>query len=279
MSEHPPGGRWHPRIVVNSASMISWPLERDVALLRALGLRRIALLARKLDALGDDDAAQRLVRDAGLAVDSLMVGALFDLARPEQWDEARAALRRALARARRFGADAAVITTGPAVGLGWEDAADAFVAAVAPVVAEARSAGTSVVVEHTNGLRFDLGFVHNLRDAIDLARQAGVLVCMEVNNVWGERALRETIRRGAELIRMVQVNDFVVPTTSTPDRAVPGDGSIPLERIFRDLEEAGYRGPYELEIVGPRIEAEGYESAVRRSVEHVDLLLRRVAPA
>lgn len=274
-----PSGAWHPRIVVSSASMIAWPFDRDVALLRDLGLRRIALLARKLDALGDDDAAVRLVRDAGLAVDNLMVGALFDLARPEQWDEGRAALRRALARARRFGADAAVITTGPAIGLTWEEAADAFVAAVAPVVAEARAVGSTVVVEHTNGLRFDLGFVHTLRDAVDLARRSGVALCMEVNAIWGERALRETIRRGADLVRTVQVNDFVVPTTATPDRAVPGDGSIPLERILRDLEEAGYRGPYELEIVGPRIEAEGYASAVRRSVEHVDRLLRRVDAA
>ena len=274
-----PSGAWHPRIVVSSASMIAWPFDRDVALLRELGLRRIALLARKLDALDDDDAAERLVRDAGLVVDNLMVGALFDLARPEQWDEGRAALRRALARARRFGADAAVITTGPAIGLTWEEAADAFVAAVAPVVAEARAGGSTVVVEHTNGLRFDLGFVHTLRDAVDLAHRAGVALCMEVNAVWGERALRETIRRGADLVRTVQLNDFVVPTTSTPDRAVPGDGSIPLERILRDLEEAGYRGPYELEIVGPRIEAEGYASAVRRSVEHVDRLLRRIGAA
>lgn len=172
-----------------------------------------------------------------------------------------------------------MITTGPAIGLTWEDAADAFVAATAPVVDEARADGTTVVVEHTNGLRFDLGFLHNLRDTIEVAQRAGVAVCMEVNTVWGERALRDTIRGGVDRIRIVQVNDFLVPTTSTPDRGVPGDGVIPLERIFRDLEEAGYRGPYELEIVGPRIEAEGYESAVRRSVEHVDLLLRRVSAA
>lgn len=253
--------------------MISWPLVRDVELLVELGMRRIALLARKLDAAGDDEA-ERLLRAAGLEVDSLMVGPLLDLALPAQWDEGRATLRRALARARRFGASAAVITTGPAVGLTWEDAADAFVAAVAAVADEARAAGTTLVVEHTNGLRFDLGFVHNLRDAFDVARRAGVAVCVEVNNVWGERALRDTIARGVDLIRMVQVNDFVVPTTTTPDRAVPGDGHIPLARIVGWLEEAGYRGPYELEIVGPRIEAEGYPSAVRRSLEFFDRLLR-----
>ncbi|MBY0276839.1 sugar phosphate isomerase/epimerase [Candidatus Binatia bacterium] len=270
---------WHPRIVVNSASMIAWPLARDVALLSELGLRRIALLTRKLDALADDDAAERLVRDAGLEADSLMVGPLLDLARPAQWEEGRASIRRALARARRFGANAAVITSGPAIGLTWEEAADAFVAAVRPVVDAARADGMTLVVEHTNGLRFDLGFLHNLRDTIEVARRAGVSVCLEVNTVWGERALRDTIRDGVDRIRIVQVNDFLVPTTSTPDRGVPGDGVIPLERLLRDLEEAGYRGPYELEIVGPRIEAEGYESAVRRSVAHVDELLRRVSAA
>jgi len=265
--------RWHPRLVVNSASMITWPFARDVELLSELGMTRIALLARKLDATGDDEA-ERLVRAAGLAVDSLMVGPLFDLARPEQWEEARAALRRALARACRFDATCAVITSGPAIGLTWEDAADAFVAAVEPVVADARRDGMTVAVEHTNGLRFDLGFLHNLRDTFDVARRAGVQVCVEVNNVWGERALRGTIAAGIDLIRMVQVNDFFVPTTSTPDRAVPGDGHIPLARIVGYLEDAGYRGPYELEIVGPRIEAEGYPSAVRRSLEFFDRLLR-----
>jgi sugar phosphate isomerase/epimerase len=181
-------------------------------------------------------------------------------------------------RARSFGTSCVVITSGPAADLTWEDAADAFVRATAPVVAEAHGGGLTIAVEHTNGLRLDLGFLHNLRDTIEVARRAGLAVCMEVNNAWGERALRETIAAGADALRMVQVNDFVVPTTSTPDRAVPGDGVIPLRRIFGYLEDAGYRGPYELEIVGSRIEAEGYPSAVRRSLEHVDRLLRDVAP-
>lgn len=258
--------------------MITWPFERDVELFRELGVTRVALLSRKVDATGED-ATLRLVRDAGLEVDSLMVGPLLDLARRAQWDEGRAALRAALARARRFGARCAVITSGPAIGLPWEDAADALVEAVRPVIEEATADEMTVAVEHTNGLRFDLGFLHNLRDTVDLARRAGLQICMEVNNVWGERALRDTIAAGVDLIRMVQVNDFVVPTTSTPDRAVPGDGAIPLPRIVRYLEDAGYRGPYELEIVGPRIEAEGYPSAVRRSLEYFDRLLRSTSEA
>src|SRR5215471_6805081 len=148
--------RWHPRIVVNGASTINWSLEQEIALYAELGVTRVALLARKVDATGED-AALRLVRAAGFAVDSLMVGPLLELARPEQWEAGRDALRHALARARRFGTSCVVITSGPAADLTWEDAADAFVRATAPVVAEAHGSGMTIAVEHTNGLRFDLG--------------------------------------------------------------------------------------------------------------------------
>jgi sugar phosphate isomerase/epimerase len=61
----------------------------------------------------------------------------------------------------------------------------------------------------------------------------------------------------------------VIGSLSTPDRAVPGDGDIPLARIIAALLDAGYQGAFELEMVGPRIESEGYESAIARGVANV----------
>jgi sugar phosphate isomerase/epimerase len=83
----------------------------------------------------------------------------------------------------------------------------------------------------------------------------------------------------AERVAHVQVSDFVIGSLSTPDRCVPGDGDIPLARLIGVLESAGYRGAYEIEMVGPRIEAEGYESALRRAVTATDALLASAAPA
>jgi sugar phosphate isomerase/epimerase len=54
---------------------------------------------------------------------------------------------------------------------------------------------------------------------------------------------------------------------------VPGDGDVPLPRILDDLFRAGYGGPLELELVGPRIESEGYASAIRRGVAYLDHVL------
>jgi sugar phosphate isomerase/epimerase len=55
---------------------------------------------------------------------------------------------------------------------------------------------------------------------------------------------------------------------------VPGDGDIPLASILRNLDAAGYGGAFELELVGPQIESEGYESAIRRAIDRSDALLR-----
>jgi sugar phosphate isomerase/epimerase len=79
--------------------------------------------------------------------------------------------------------------------------------------------------------------------------------------------------KGVDLLRLVQVSDYVIGTLRTPDRAVPGDGDIPLARIIGQLLEAGYDGVFDIELIGPRIEEEGYQHAVPRAVEQVEALL------
>jgi sugar phosphate isomerase/epimerase len=71
----------------------------------------------------------------------------------------------------------------------------------------------------------------------------------------------------------VQIADFVLGTLTTPNRAVPGDGDIPIGQQLRWLNDAGYSGVLELELAGPRIDAEGAVSACRRGLAAVEALL------
>ena len=71
----------------------------------------------------------------------------------------------------------------------------------------------------------------------------------------------------------MQVSDYAIGTHTTPDRLVPGDGDIPLGRIVGQLLDAGYEGVFDIEMIGPRIEDEGYESAIRRSIDVVQALI------
>jgi sugar phosphate isomerase/epimerase len=267
-----------PRVSVSAICTYQWSLDQDLAFYAEHGIRAVGVSLAKLERHGVGDGASR-VRDAGLRVTNLIGLGPFHLAEPEQWTAQRDRLLRAVDAAVIVGAECMVLTTGPAGPLPWEEAADRFAEAVEPVLraSTATAAGVPIALEHTNSLRVDVGFVHTLRDAIDLARRLDIGVCMEINACWAERGLGATIAAGVDRIRLVQVSDYAVGTLTTPARLVPGDGDIPIARILGQIIDAGYRGCFDLELIGPAIEDEGYERAVPRAVTALDGLLAEVA--
>jgi sugar phosphate isomerase/epimerase len=259
-------------VSLSAISTFRWGLDEDLAFYAEAGITAIGASLAKLEAYGLDAGAAR-VRDAGLRVTNLIGIGPFVLEDRAQWPGQQDRVRRALDAAEATGAECLILTTGPAGRLRWEDAADALAEALGPIVAEADRRGVAFGLEHTNSLRVDVGFVHTLRDAVDLARRLGVGVCVELNACWAERGLAATIRDGLDTFRIVQVSDYAVGTLSTPNRLVPGDGDIPLERIIGELLAAGYTGAFDLELIGPRIDEEGYAPACRRAVDQLGALL------
>ena len=57
------------------------------------------------------------------------------------------------------------------------------------------------------------------------------------------------------------------------EELVPGDGDIPLERLLILILASTYAGAFEIEMVGPRIDEEGCESAIARAIAACDALL------
>jgi sugar phosphate isomerase/epimerase len=264
-----------PRLSVSAVSSWTWTLDEDLRFWESAGIEHVGLSFRKLRNAGLPAAADR-VRDAGLRVSNIVELGWWSLDDRATWGPQQARLVEALDAAVVTGAACLVLTSGPQGRLPWDDALVALGEALAPVLAESRARGVTLTLENTGPLRLDLSFVTTLRDAIDAARVLGIGACMEVNSCFAERALDGTIAAAVDVLEHVQVNDFVIGSLCTPDRAVPGDGDIPLERILRSLAGAGYRGAFELELVGPRIEAEGYEPAIARGAGHISHLLRAI---
>ena len=203
-----------------------WSLDEDLRFWEEAGIDHVGLSFRKLEDAGVDDAVQR-VADAGLRVSNLVELGWWDLADPRSWPARAGARLAAVEVAARFDA-CIVLTTGPAGPLAWDAAAAALGDALEPLEHDA-----VITIEPTSAFRLDLSFVTTLRDGVDLARGLGVGVCMETNSCFAERGLTTTIATSIDVLRHVQVSDFVIGSLSTPDRAVPGDGDIPLERIVR----------------------------------------------
>jgi sugar phosphate isomerase/epimerase len=265
----------HPRVSVSAISTYHWSLDEDLAFWAEAGITNVGVSVVKLEQAGWDDAVARIAA-ADLRVANLIGLGPFTLADRDQWPTQQERLARVVDAAAILSAECLVLTTGPAGPLAWEEAADRLEEALAPALAASRAVGVPFALEHTNSLRVDVGFLHTLRDAIDLARQLGCRVCMEVNACWAERDLATTVAAGVDTLALVQISDFAVGTLNTPNRLVPGDGDIPLERIVGGVLDAGYAGVFDLELIGPRIDEEGPRAAVPRAVEALTRLLERL---
>jgi len=265
----------HPRVCVSAISTFGLALDEDLAFWARHDIDTVGVSVAKLERFGWVEGT-RLVADAvahGLRVANLIGLGPFHLADPKQWTKQQERLLHTLDTAVAVGAECMVFTTGPFAPLSWEEAADALEAALKPVLAVARERNVPFAIEHTNSLRVDVGFVHTLRDAIDLARRLDSGVCMELNACWAERGLADTIRGGADRIRLVQVSDFKVGTIASSQRLVPGDGDMPIARILGAVLDAGYPGVFDLELIGAAITSEGYDAAIPRAVGALGALL------
>jgi len=68
----------------------------------------------------------------------------------------------------------------------------------------------------------------------------------------------------------------VLGDRALPGRAVPGDGTIPIESLVARALAGGYAHGFDLELIGPRIEHEGRLQSARRACDVVGSMLTRL---
>jgi sugar phosphate isomerase/epimerase len=246
---------------VNAICSMGQPLADDIALWADLGINHVGLITPKIEAIGWKDGEQ-VVRDAGLRVSSV------------------SCYKEGLAGSVEFtasvGADVLYLPPGSGGSLLWDEAADRFCADIAPWVALGARHGVRLALEPTNPLRSDVSFVHSFRDAADLARRAGMGVVLDFYSTWYERGLDKLVRDNIDVVALVQVDDYKLGTFSMPNRSAVGDGDVPVERLVAMVLEAGYQGAFDLEILGPRIDEEGYRAPIARSLQRLSEMLDRL---
>jgi sugar phosphate isomerase/epimerase len=253
----------HPRVAVSLVSALNWPIAQGIDLVASLGVGALSLTMRHL---GEDARAVRdRIAAAGLRTVSIAGGggSLIDD------DQATLGHLAPLVDAgAMLGGEIVFFVSGPTPPrMPTDEAFDRLIACLGAAIAYARAKGVALCIEHNSIPTRASGFVHMLGDAAELSRASGVGIVVELQNCWYERDLPRLFRENAERIRLVQCSDFRAGEEVRLNRRVPGDGDIPLEWMMGALLEGGYAGPFELEMLGPAIEAEGYASAIGRGVD------------
>jgi len=266
----------HERLSVNTVCFSGATL-RDVAdHWRALDARRVSMVSPQL--LTEELSSVRDLLEAGNFELETICHPFLPFRpleqREESWHDARATLTRLIHVAEQLGAHSIYMLTGGHGSLTWEQAAEAFSAAIAPCVAQAKEAGVALAIENASVLFADNHIAHSLRDTIALSEMAGIGVCIDLYACWPEAQLHKSIERAIPRCHLVQISDYVYGDRSLPCRAVPGDGAVPLKRILEWMLDAGYAGAFDFELIGPRIDEEGHLNAVRRASQYMGEMLQ-----
>jgi sugar phosphate isomerase/epimerase len=95
--------------------------------------------------------------------------------------------------------------------------------------------------------------VVTLAQANDLAERfdpAGVGLVVDAYHVWWDPDLERQLARASGRILGYHVSDWLSPTPDVlAGRGMMGDGVIELRRLRGLVENAGYRGPIEVEVI------------------------------
>ncbi|MDE2405848.1 MAG: sugar phosphate isomerase/epimerase [Sphingomonadales bacterium] len=266
----------HPRVCLHQVGFLSEPTPAFLDFCRAIGVAHTTLAnPHMLGPTALDDTLAALRKGGVQATNLTQPFARYpDL--EHDTGEAADRLNAAIDAAAVLGCHHLYIVSGPRGRLDWEQAAERLAELLVPCRHHAVRQNVTLSIETANLLNADIHFTHTLDDTIRAAEIAGIGVTLDLGACWFEGDLRAKFRRAMPLVRLVQLNDYVPGDRSTPCRAVPGDGVVPLERLIADLLDGGYDGVFDLELTGPRIEAEGHRAAFQRAAENLSEILTRL---
>jgi sugar phosphate isomerase/epimerase len=189
---------------------------------------------------------------------------------------ARDALSAVIDAAADQGARTVYMLTGGRGNLTWKQAAARFCDMVAPCTARAKAAGVVLAIENASSLYADIHLAHTLRDTVALAEMGDLGICIDVFHCWAEGDFEAQVHRALPRTALIQLSDYVLGDRALPNRAVPGDGTIPIETFVAQALAGGYTHGFDLELIGPRIDEEGRLESARRACDVVGAMLDRL---
>lgn len=246
------------RLSINQATTRpQWNLRDAIEGYSKAGVRAISVWPEKLEQCGIDEA-RHLLRDHDMKVTSFCVGGMFGVGDSPSAARSLDTGRRLLDDAAAIGAQCMVTVVGTLEPTS-KDLAGArlrIAEGLQALVPHARSVGVPLAIEPIHPmLAADLCCINTIAQANDLcdALGEGAGIALDVYHVWWDPALESEIKRSSGRILAFQICDWLTPTAMTrEDRGMMGDGVIDIARIRRLVEDTGYTGPCDVEIMSSK---------------------------
>ena len=235
------------------------------------GVRWIAPWRHRLEEAGLSESS-RILRDCGLSVSSLCRGGFFPAATHAERQQRIDDNRRAIDEAADLQARCLVLVCGPAPGRDIDGARAMVADGIAAIMDHAQRNGVRLGIEPLHPMfAADRSVIVTLAEALDLARrfnpeQVGVVV--DAFHVWWDPQLYSGIQRAVGYIAGFHVSDWSSPLPGVfTGRSMMGAGVIELRRMRNAIDQAGYRGAIEVEIMNETLWSRPVDAIFEQAIE------------
>lgn len=270
-----------PRISINEMTTYRWSFLEDVTGYQALGVQSLGLWRPKLSDFGEERGIE-LLRESGLAVSSVWTAGGFTGSDGQTFREAVDDALEALRLAAEVRAGCLVVVSGARASHTLSHARRLVRDALLELGDAAARSGLSVAVQPLRQRPHDrCSFLPSLDAALELLEwcdhpQVGLV--FDFLHLWQEPDLCRRVPDVLRWIKIAALCDARLPARSDDDRCFPGEGRLPLGEMVAALETAGYRGLYDVQLLGRRCWDHDCSELVRQSLDALESICPRTFP-
>jgi sugar phosphate isomerase/epimerase len=264
------------RLSINELTTFRWSFDEDVQGYAAAGVDGIGVWRQKLADFGEERGIELLL-ESGLKVSSLLWAGGFTGSDGKSFKESIEDAREAIRLAGALGAGCLIVYSGPRAGHTHNHARRLMRGALEEILPLADAVDVDLALEPMHaGCAADWTFLTQFDEAIDLIRNFNstrLKLAFDTYHLCQNGSMLSKVRDIVDHIAIVQLGDAKEPPQGEPNRSPLGEGKLPLADVVRALEQAGYQGFYDIELMGEEIERSDYQQLVAQSKAAFERLL------
>lgn len=253
---------------INEMTTYRWSFEEDVTHYRDAGIGAIGVWRQKMADYGEERALS-LLEESGLKVSNVLWAGGFTGSDGRTYQEAILDARDAIALTAALAADCLVVYSGGRNGHTQNHARRLFAGALGELLPVAEELGVNLAVEPMHpGCADEWTFLTGLDETMDLVLGMGspqLKLAFDTYQLGYEPQIVERIAELVPHIGVVHLGDAYAPPEHEQDRCFLGEGTLPLASIIEALQQAGYDGHYDVELMGESVECFDYGQLLERS--------------
>lgn len=258
---------------VSQLSTLRWDLESEVSAYSKRGFGGIGLYRPKLEDFGVGRAIE-LLAEHEMAVTSLSWCGGFTGSDGRSFEEAVSDAVRAVVQAAELQADTLIVLAGGKNNHIQTHLRRTLCQALKRLAAVASEHGIQLAIEPFHpGCGDEWSFVTDLQSTLDIIESVNnpsLGLVLDTYHIGMDAEAKRWLPDVADHIHLVQLGDGRQSPHGEMNRCLLGEGCVPLVELMDLLKENGYRGAWEVELIGEDVEPISYEHLLDHTKSYLD---------